>query len=290
MRSMAYNMEWLFRNVLYSEEVMDQWLKERRLLPRQKSCPICDSPMKFAKGHGLGEFRCYAEKMHRRRRPTVAVSKGTWFESSRLSAGKIIKLTYCFSRNMKYEDAMYECSEENRTVSSETVSDWYSYCREVCTVALDRLYMQQGGVIGGPDHVVMIDEMKLGKRKYNRGRVVEGNWLLGIIDVISEDFRVVVIPNNDRSFPNLLSLIRQNVSPQSTIVTDCWKGYEPLSTKTEFINHLTVNHSYNFIDPDTGVHTQKIESQWRTLRRTLNTGLHKDRLLDTSASSCGEGT
>ena len=33
--------------------------------------------------------------------------------------------------------------------------------------------------IGGPGFIVEIDEAKFGKWKYNRGRVVDGNWVLG---------------------------------------------------------------------------------------------------------------
>jgi len=35
--------------------------------------------------------------------------------------------------------------------------------------------------IGGWNQVVHIDETKFGKRKYKRGRMIEGNWVLGII-------------------------------------------------------------------------------------------------------------
>ena len=36
--------------------------------------------------------------------------------------------------------------------------------------------------IGGPGKVVEIDEAKFGKRKYNRGRLIEGRWVLGGIE------------------------------------------------------------------------------------------------------------
>jgi hypothetical protein len=39
------------------------------------------------------------------------------------------------------------------------------------------------GKIGGPNHIVQEDVCKIGRRKYHRGRVVEGNWILGMIDI-----------------------------------------------------------------------------------------------------------
>lgn len=43
--------------------------------------------------------------------------------------------------------------------------------------------------------------------------------------------------------------------------SDCWASYAKISKLTEF-KHQTVNHSYNFLDPDTGTCTNRIESLW----------------------------
>ena len=36
--------------------------------------------------------------------------------------------------------------------------------------------------LGGEDTIVEIDESKFGKRKYNRGKHIEGVWVLGMIE------------------------------------------------------------------------------------------------------------
>ena len=42
------------------------------------------------------------------------------------------------------------------------------------------------GPIGGAEHLIEIDEMKMGRRKYNRGRVVDGSWILGFVDIVTK--------------------------------------------------------------------------------------------------------
>ncbi|KII68796.1 hypothetical protein RF11_12073 [Thelohanellus kitauei] len=43
--------------------------------------------------------------------------------------------------------------------------------------------------------------------------------------------------------------------------------------------HLTVNHSYNFVYPDTGANTQNVEFKWWQIKRTLPvTHTHSGRL------------
>jgi hypothetical protein len=55
-------------------------------------------------------------------------------------------------------------------------------------------------------------------------------------------------------------------------MTDCWGAYNPLNDRG--YDHLTVNHTYNFVDPETWAHTQTIESNWRPIKRKIQ-GIHK---------------
>ena len=52
--------------------------------------------------------------------------------------------------------------------------------------------------LGGEGVEVEIDESKFGKRKYNRGRIVEGPWVFGGVDKISGDFFMVTVPKRDK--------------------------------------------------------------------------------------------
>ena len=121
--------------------------------------------------------------------------------------------------------------------------------------------------------------MKIGRRKYNRGRIVEGVWLLGMIDVATNQIRLEFCPENKRDSNTLLMLIKKHVSEDSTIFTDCWKGYANLS-KEGFVHHC-VNHKLHFVDPDTKVETNKTEAQWRPVRKRLSrTGIPKEALAE----------
>ena len=110
--------------------------------------------------------------------------------------------------------------------------------------------------IGG--HIFEIDESKFGKPKYNRGRRVVGKWV---------DYRRVFLvecPNSRRDHHTLLRLIKVYVAPGTTILTDKWKGYSALPRHgcSVYNVHLVANHSRDFVDPLTGVHTNTCEGMW----------------------------
>ena len=50
----------------------------------------------------------------------------------------------------------------------------------------------------------------------------------------------------------------------TTIVSNCWKAYRSLEEAG--FEHLTVNHSIEFVDARTGAHTNTIERQWLEVR------------------------
>lgn len=71
-------------------------------------------------------------------------------------------------------------------------------------------------------------------------------------------------PVPTRNADILLSVIKRRIARGTTIISDCWKAYNCLSSAG--YKHLTVNHTYNFVDQESGAHTQHIERLWRDLR------------------------
>lgn len=118
---------------------------------------------------------------------------------------------------------------------------------------------------GGSNVIVEIDEAKIGKRKYNKGRIVHGQWIFGGYERGSG--RIFVLPVLDRTSSTLINIIKKKIAFGTTIYSDKWKGYDSLNQMN--YKHYTVNHSTNFVDPKTGVHTQNIERTWRDLRSAI---------------------
>lgn len=91
----------------------------------------------------------------------------------------------------------------------------------------------------------MIDESKFVKRKYNVGRVIEGQWVFG-----------KVCRKSEKKFSYLWRHVT-HTHTGTMVISDCWKAYNCL--EKEGYQHLTVNHSYNFVGPKSKAHTNIIE-------------------------------
>lgn len=153
-------------------------------------------------------------------------------------------LAYHFATgNTKYDSIQTETSTSSDPfshTSHETISDWLKYCRAVCLVWGDEKFK---GKIGGSGKTVEIDECKIGKRKYNRGRYKDGVWVLGIIEIQTDiergerrggEFRIVELKkdwNEKRNAATLLPYIRKHVELGTTIVTDRWAAYNDLQNQ-----------------------------------------------------------
>eukprot|EP00731_Ephydatia_muelleri_P003668 Em0001g3668a len=90
--------------------------------------------------------------------------------SSHLEIQVILRLLHLWSTKTPVGKAQDEVK-----VGSATAVDWYNYIRDICI----QFFIDHPAVVGGPGKEVEIDESKFGKRKYNRGRAVEGHWVFG---------------------------------------------------------------------------------------------------------------
>jgi transposase-like protein len=120
--------------------------------------------------------------------------------------------------------------------------------------------------IGGPNKTVEIDESKFGKRKYGRGHPVKGQWVFGGVE--RESGRTFLVPVADRTAETLMAVIDEWIGPGTTVISDCWGAYRNLNAQG--YTQLTVNHTLQFVDQQTGAHTNTIESTWRHVKAYLN--------------------
>ena len=199
------------------------------------------------------EWRC----SNKRCTCKISFRKHSFFSGSKLSIAQITKIIYFWAHRYPQEIVIYETG-----IGTHAAVDFYNFLREVCCVILQ----EQSEAIGGPGKFVEIDESKFGKRKYNRGKRVEGIWVFGGIERHSNPPKCFFVPVQDRSADTLIPIIKQWIKPGTTILSDCWKAYHSL--KSEGYIHRTVNHSIEFVT-DKGVHTNNIESRWNAVKKSL---------------------
>ena len=69
-----------------------------------------------------------------------------------------------------------------------------------------------------------------------------------------------------RDAATLLPIIQRHVRPGSIVWSDEWAAYRRVQQLPSVAQHSTINHSIQFVDPTTGVHTQNIESYWNRVK------------------------
>ncbi|XP_020905726.2 uncharacterized protein LOC110243911, partial [Exaiptasia diaphana] len=202
-------------------------------------------------------WECRKSINGKKHRVEKSVREGSWFEKANLTIEETIKFIYWWTRGMKQNQI-----KEELGLSPNTAVDWDMFCREVCEVTIT----EKSEVLGGPGKIVQIDESKIGKRKYHRGHMVEGQWVFGGIEEDSRKCFIVAVEN--RTEETLLALIKKWIKPGTLIVSDCWKGY--INLEKHGYEHRTVNHSKEFVN-ELGFHTNKIEGHWRQMKASLPT-------------------
>jgi transposase-like protein len=185
----------------------------------------------------------------------ISILKGSIFTSSKLSVNRIIYICYLW---------LAKCSNGSIELitghSSATISTTIASIRMMINLNIS----ENTEKIGGEGVIVEIDESKFGKRKYHRGHKVDGVWIVGGVERTNSR-RFFAEPVTDRSSETLLEVIQRNIEPGSIIYSDMWRGYNNISSSLQ-MEHHTVNHSVNFVDPETLVHTNMIEGTWNGLK------------------------
>ena len=68
----------------------------------------------------------------------------------------------------------------------------------------------------------------------------------------------------DRSAATLLPITQDSIRPGTTVMSYLWGAYGGVAALG--YNHLTVDHSMNLVDPQTGAHTRSIEGSWKSAK------------------------
>uniref|UniRef100_A0A0X3QA71 Putative transposase-like protein HI_1328.1 n=1 Tax=Schistocephalus solidus TaxID=70667 RepID=A0A0X3QA71_SCHSO len=186
-----------------------------------------------------------------------SLRKGSMLEGSRLTLAKILKIVYRYVEGVRVKRYAALVG-----VHRNTAMHWYEICHNVSTSAL----MSAVGQLGGKDIEVQADETMVARQKNNKGRERRQYWVVGMYDT---SIRKAVFEHvNNRSGPALNTVITQWFAKESVVVTDEWKAYSRLPE--EGYKHFTVNHSKNFVNPETGMHTNAIEAYWSRLKRKMS--------------------
>ena len=102
-----------------------------------------------------------------------------------------------------------------------------------------------------------------GHRKGKRGRGAAGKTAVFGLLKRNDKVYTVAVPNTQTA--TLLPIIREQVTPDSIVYTDCYKGYDVLDV-SGFIHHR-INHSKEFADRRN--HINGIGNFWNQAKRVL---------------------
>lgn len=257
----------------------DEYLGELGLVFSSRNCGRCRRAMtRTAQRGGIRlKWECTRQSCRSSSKKTkIGFLKGTFFERSTTDRRKLFLMSFFYVNEMGSQS----CWARDLDISESAVCQWIQYCRDILCEAVSVIF--DNLILGGPGLSVQLDESVLVKRKYNRGRLVRDVWMFGIVE--EDTGRTVVKFVDSRDASTLIPIIQSHVHPGTTIKTDCWAAYNGL--KNLGYDHRTVNHSINFVNPDDGTDTQRIEGLWSVLKfklrryNGLNGALFKDKLCE----------
>lgn len=223
-------------------------------------CPKCDSDKEFKRVKNRKSYQCPCCGYQ------IYPLAGTPFEKTR------IPLTHWFF-------LIFLQTTTRNGVAAKEVERQLNVCYETALRMCHQVKKLMGNKkVGKLKGIIETDELYLGQRTSTmsakkRASMIDGNNTYkdnktGVMGFISRDGLV----KTEVMFPGktFKERVRENVSKESTLITDSHLGYQGLDM--EYAAHETVNHSageYKRGD----YHCNTIESFWSQLRRTIQ-GTH----------------
>lgn len=249
-------------NLMKDKKSAVKFLQEKGILHAVQSCTN-GHDMQLSVTQSRSRWRCHQCP------ETRELFVGTWLSGCKLTCKQIVLFIYWWSKELT--SASFCQSELG--ISKNCTLKWNKCLREVCA----NILLGNPVIIGGPNMTVEIDESVFTRRKHAVGRVFPQQWVFGGICRETRECFMTTVP--DRSANTLIPIIAQHIRPGTTVISDMWRAYSGVANIPGLI-HQTVNHSHNFVDPETGAHTQMIERCWRSAkeRNRRQNGTHRHML------------
>lgn len=254
----------VYPGLFENDEVAVQYLMDENVLPIPQ-CPQCHGPT-LPRSRKPMLYQCRRKAC----RASISLLTGSFFGGCKSVCG-ILRLCYLILAEVEHKSLVCMTGYEG-----ETVTKWQDAVLELMRID-EESQPEDVRMMGGPnwatgeDAIVEIDESKFGKVMYGYGHPVAGAWVVGLIErrrgLIAGKFVATVVA--DRSAPTLEAIIGHYVRPGTALYSDMWKGYRTWYLNAQGILHRTVNHSENFVDPVTGVHTNTIEGIWQAVKKRV---------------------
>lgn len=257
-----FNAKKLYKKLDLPDKEFQEWLVSLGLLHRDMVCPKCEKSgmvFKWKAGRNYPTWHCKKKVNGKRCDKEVGYFADTWFEGLHIPLKDVFQLSYYFCRQTHTREEMrFDMQREDGSIPDlHTLVDWMNYYREIC----GQYFVHHPIHIGGEGVIVEIDETVITKRKYNKGQLrAEQQWFFGGVE--RDSGRCFLVPVERRNASTLLPIIQKYILPGSIIMSDQWKAYGKINELPEIYDHYTVNHSKNFVDPESGAHTQTIEGTW----------------------------
>jgi len=184
----------------------------------------------------------------------------------------VFKMIYLWAEEIQIHEVL-----EFSAVERKRVGEMFSRLRQ----AIFSRTSEEPVRLGGHNIICQIDESLFShKQKNHVGRVPqEPVWVFGIVDASQRPCTGYMKVVENRSEATLLPIINEVCRPGTVVHSDKWAAYRNI-TRELWLEHRTVNHSLNFVNPVDGTHTQAIESYWakQKLRIKKMNGIQREKL------------